>query len=108
MERVSRKEETRYKIVIVGDVHVGKTTLFCKYVEGEDLIGKEPIVTVIDFKRKQIKIDDKDIQLYIWDTAGQEKFRSIVSTYFKGCDGIMLVFDLSDASSFANATSKWY
>ena len=61
-----------------------------------------------NFKIKDIIVDNKDIKLYIWDTAGQEKFRSIVSTYFKGCDGVMLVFDLSNLNSFTSATTKWF
>ena len=44
---------------------------------------------------KQININNSPVKLYIWDTAGSEKYRSIVSTYFKGCHGIIVVFDLS-------------
>ena len=47
------------------------------------------------FKIKNILIGKDPVKLYIWDTAGSEKYRSIVSTYFKGCDGVILVFDLS-------------
>jgi Ras-related protein Rab-1A len=46
--------------------------------------------------------------LYIWDTAGQEKYRSIVSTYFKGCHGVLMVFDLSNEKSFKNIKEQWY
>ena len=52
-------------------------------------------MTTVDFKMKNINYKGKPVKLYIWDTAGQEKFRSIVSTYFKGCNGIILVFDVS-------------
>lgn len=44
---------------------------------------------------KNITIKEKPVKLYIWDTAGSEKYRSIVSTYFKGCQGVIIVFDLS-------------
>ena len=44
---------------------------------------------------KSVQIQKQTIKLYIWDTAGSEKYRSIVSTYFKGCNGVMMIFDLS-------------
>jgi GTPase SAR1 family protein len=49
----------------------------------------------VDFKIKNITLKGKPAKLYIWDTAGQEKYRAIVSTYFKGCHGILLIFDVS-------------
>ena len=93
---------------MVGDPNVGKTTIFWKYIEGEFLAEKSATVTTIDFKIREIKINREPIKLYIWDTAGQQRYRSIVSTYFKGCDGVMLVFDLTKPESFTNVTTKWY
>lgn len=69
--------------------------MFWRYVEGEFLASKDTLITTIDFKMKQINIHNKTIKLFIWDTAGSEKYRSIVSTYFKGCEGVLLMFDLS-------------
>lgn len=80
---------------MIGDPHVGKTTLFWKYIEGEFLAERTSNVTTIDFKIKEIKIDGVAIKLFIWDTAGQEKYRAIVSTYFNGCQGVMMLFDLT-------------
>lgn len=65
-------------------------------------------MTTIDFKIKNIQLKDKPAKLYIWDTAGQEKYRSIVSTYFKGCHGVLMVFDLSSERSFKNIKEQWY
>lgn len=79
----------------MGDVNVGKTALFWRFTEGDFLANKDTLVTAIDFKMKGITIDNKPVKLYIWDTAGSEKYRSIVSTYFKGCQGVVIVFDLS-------------
>ena len=95
-------------MILVGDPYVGKTALFYRYIEGEFLSEKAATITTIDFKIKEVKIQGETVKLYIWDTAGQEKYRSIVSTYFKGCDGVMLVFDLSNPISFKNVTTKWY
>ena len=87
--------EARYKIILVGDVNVGKTALFWRFTEGEFLNNKETLVTTIDFKMKDMKINNKQVKLYVWDTAGSEKYRSIVSTYFKGCQGVVVAFDVS-------------
>ena len=105
---LAKDKELKYKIIMVGDPCVGKTALFWKYIEGDFLNEKATTVTTIDFKIQDITIDQQPIKLYIWDTAGQEKYRAIVSTYFKGCDGVMLIFDLSNFSSFTNVTTKWY
>lgn len=88
-------DDARYKVILVGDVSVGKTAMFWRYTEGEFLAHKDTMVTTIDFKMKHITVDNKPIKLYVWDTAGSEKYRSIVSTYFKGCQGVVIVFDLS-------------
>ena len=105
---LAQDKQLKYKIIIVGDPCVGKTALFWKYVEGDFLADKATTITTIDFKIKEIAIEGKNVKLYIWDTAGQQKYRAIVSTYFKGCDGVMLVFDLSSFTSFTNVTTKWY
>lgn len=87
-------QEKKYKYILVGDSNVGKTALFWRFVEGNFSEGKNTLVTTVDFKMKNISVNNTNAKLYIWDTAGQEKYRSIVSTYFKGCHGIFLVFDL--------------
>jgi Ras-related protein Rab-1A len=65
-------------------------------------------MTTIDFRYKTIRLHDKQVRLCIWDTAGQEKFRSIVATYFKSCQGVVLVFDLSNRESWDNIRQVWY
>lgn len=82
------------KIVIIGDSGVGKTNLMTKYCEG---VFRESYVATIgvDFKLKDIRINDLLIRLQIWDTAGQERFRNITQAYFKGAKGIILAFDLT-------------
>lgn len=104
----SSGNEAHYKIIMIGDQAVGKTTLFWKYMEGEFLQEARSSVTTIDFKIKEVAIDGKTIRLFIWDTAGQEKYRAIVASYFNGCQGVMLVFDLNNPATFLSATTKWY
>ena len=56
----------------------------------------------IDFKIKTVEIDGKRVKLQIWDTAGQELFRTITTAYYRGAMGILLVYDISDEQSFLN------
>jgi len=54
----------------------------------------------VDFRFRTVKIDGKTVKLQIWDTAGQERFRTITSAYYRGADGIIMVYDTTNAESF--------
>ena len=54
----------------------------------------------IDFKIKTIEVGDKTVKLQVWDTAGQERFRTITTAYYRGANGILLVYDICDENSF--------
>ena len=97
--------EYLFKILLVGNSNVGKSSLFLRFV---DEIWKENFVPTIgvDFKIKSIKIDNKTIKLQIWDTAGQERFKSILSSYYKGANGILLLYDITNLNSF-KSLSNW-
>ncbi len=98
--------QVRYKIILVGDAAAGKTSIFWRYIKNEEPV--DHLVTTIDFRYKNIEIQDKKVKLCIWDTAGQEKFRCIVATYFKSCDGVILVFDLSNPKSWESIKTVWH
>ena len=96
-----------FKCVIIGDSGVGKSSMLLKFVD--DKFNCSHLTTIgIDLKVKIITVDDKKYKLQLWDTAGQEKFRSIVATYFKSCQGVILVFDLSNGESWENIKNIWY
>ena len=59
----------------------------------------------VDFKIKTLDVEGKSVKLQIWDTAGQERFRNIISSYYRGAQGIMLVYDITDLESFQNLNS---
>ena len=61
----------------------------------------------VDFMIKTVEIDGEKIKLQIWDTAGQERFKTITPTYYKGADGIIIVFDVTKLESFENI-EKWF
>ena len=80
---------------------VGKTCLLLRY--SNDSFSKTFITTIgIDFKIKYVDLCGKQVKLQIWDTAGQERFRTITTSYFRGAQGILLVYDVTDAVSFSN------
>lgn len=87
------------KLLMIGDSGVGKTCLLLRYAN--DSFSPTFITTIgIDFKIKNIDIDGKRVKLQIWDTAGQERFRTITTSYFRGAQGIVLVYDVTDRRSF--------
>jgi small GTP-binding protein len=88
-----------FKILTIGESGVGKTCILRRFVENKFL--KNHLATIgIDFKTKTLTINDQEIKLKIWDTAGQERFRNITTQYYKGADGIVLVYDVTDDASY--------
>lgn len=93
------------KLLMIGDSGVGKTCLLLRYAN--DSFSPTFITTIgIDFKIKNIQLGGKRIKLQIWDTAGQERFRTITTSYFRGAQGILLVYDVTDRPSF-QAIRNW-
>jgi small GTP-binding protein len=99
------QDEHLLKILVIGDSAVGKSCLLLRYTDNK---FTETFLTTIgvDFKTKFIDIDGRKVKLQIWDTAGQEKFRSITKAYYRGAHGIMVVFDLSRRETF-NQVKNW-
>lgn len=91
--------EALYKIVLIGDSGVGKTSLLLRFAE--DVFNATPLQTIgVDFKIKTLKIDDKIVKVQVWDTAGQERFRSISQTYFRNAHACIAVYDVTSKTSF--------
>ena len=87
-----------FKILTLGESGVGKTCILRRFVENK--FSKNHLATIgIDFKTKTISIKGYEVKLKIWDTAGQERFRNITNQYYKGADGIILVYDLTNKES---------
>ena len=88
-----------FKILTIGESGVGKTCILRRFVENK--FSKNHLATIgIDFKTKTLNIYNQEIKLKIWDTAGQERFRNITTQYYKGADGIVLVYDVTEESSY--------
>ena len=92
----------KFKIILIGDVGVGKTSLLERYMD-EQFIETRPCTIQADSKIKSIKIDNlTSATLTIWDTCGQERFRGMTKLFFKNAQGIILLFDVNNRNSFSN------
>ena len=103
---------TEYKIVLIGNTAVGKTSLFKKLATG-DFNDKNISTIGMDKKSLTVEIEvnennqivKKQIDISLVDTAGEERFRSITKTYFKESDGVLLLYDVTNKESFKNVES---
>jgi len=90
-----------FKLLLIGDSGVGKSCLLLRFAD--DTYTESYISTIgVDFKIRTIELEGKTVKLQIWDTAGQERFRTITSSYYRGAHGIIVVYDVTDADTFAN------
>ena len=107
-------ESIVYKIILIGDSSVGKTCLFKKITTGT---FSEKIISTIGMDRKSLSFkipikDDKgneiekNFEIQLWDTAGQDRFRSITKQYFKDSQGLFLLYDITNKETFDNL-DKW-
>ncbi|KAL7685674.1 putative small GTP-binding protein [Plasmopara halstedii] len=95
------KKRHKLKLLLLGDSGVGKTSLM-RVFSGDEFSESMLATAGVDFKLRHITVGDDAITLQIWDTAGQERFHRITATYYKGANGIVLVYDVSDRRSFEN------
>ena len=93
------------KIIIVGNSNVGKTNIVTRYVKGE--FSNEYMITIgMDFLTCNLELDNKIFKLRLWDTAGSEKFRSVTRGYYSNTCYALIVYDITDDSSF-NSVKQW-
>lgn len=102
MATTEASSDLHIKIVLVGDSGVGKSNLILWFVNNK---FDENIITTIamDFHSEDLTIRDQRIKLQIWDTAGQEKYKSLAKSYYKVSNAIIIVFDITDWGSFDKA-----
>ena len=91
--------EIIFKLLLVGNASVGKTSLFFRFINNKFLNSYSSTIGV-DFQTKIYEHKGYKIKLQIWDTAGQERFHSITSNYFHGADGILFIYDITNINSF--------
>ncbi|KAL0235210.1 hypothetical protein GEMRC1_001792 [Eukaryota sp. GEM-RC1] len=94
-------QDRAYKIVIIGDSEVGKSSLLRRFCDSE-FDDRESVTIGIDFRAKTTKVDSRDCKLTIYDTAGQCKFRTLCASFYRQSDGILLVYDVTKRTSFSS------
>merc|ERR1712154_333047 len=96
---------SKYKLVFLGEESVGKTSIITRFMY--DHFDDTYQATIgIDFLSKTMYLEDRVLRLQLWDTAGQERFRSLIPSYIRDSSVAIVVYDISNKSSFLN-TAKW-
>ena len=100
------KKNIILKIALLGDPAVGKTSLINRFAE--DVFKDDYLPTLgVNIIMKKLKIDDVNVQLAIWDIAGQDKYELTRKLFFEGCSGALLVYDLTRNATIDRIKSKW-
>ena len=100
-----KPENPKYKLIFLGDQSVGKSCILNRFMN--DTFTEEYQATIgLDFQSKNVQIDNQDIHLLLYDTAGQEKFRALIPMYTRDANIILLVYDVTSKDSFLHL-SDW-
>jgi len=94
-----------FKYIIIGDTGVGKSCLLLQFID-KRFRQKHEVTIGVEFGARMINVDGKNIKLQIWDTAGQESFRSITRSYYRAAAGAILVYDITRRETF-NHLARW-
>ena len=98
-------EIPKYKLIFLGDQSVGKSSILNRFLN--DTFTEDYQATIgLDFQSKNVQIENQDIHLLLYDTAGQEKFRSLIPMYTRDANIILLVYDITNRDSF-NHLPDW-
>ncbi|XP_065197021.1 ras-related protein Rab-13-like [Sycon ciliatum] len=96
-----KKYDHKFKVHLLGDQAVGKTSLLLRYAEERFYRTYDPTLN-IDIKYRDVEYQGKRIRVELWDTIGQERFRSTISATLKDIDGVVLVYDVMDSESLVS------
>ena len=95
------EQEITLKILLIGDSYVGKTSLLLQYIDRE--CPENHMATIgVEFKDKIVQINKKNVKLQVWDTSGQERYRSITKNFYRNADGVMFICDVTKENTFEN------
>lgn len=95
----TKKADHQIKLLLLGEQAVGKSSLIMRYTDNEfhlNIMGTGGM----DLKRKKIQIENEDVKVLIYDTAGHERFRSIAKTQYRGSQGVIIIYDVTEKKSF--------
>ncbi|KAH7914936.1 ras-domain-containing protein [Hygrophoropsis aurantiaca] len=96
------------KLLLIGNASVGKSSLLLRFSDEQWIPEDEASATIgVDFRVHKMEVNGRKVKLSIWDTAGQERFRTITASYYRGAQGIILVYDVANRETF-DALPKWF
>nr|KJB34934.1 hypothetical protein B456_006G091700 [Gossypium raimondii] len=93
------------KIVLLGDVGTGKSSLVLRFVRGQFVEFQESTIGAAFFSQT-LAVDDATVKFEIWDTAGQERYHSLAPMYYRGAAAAIIVYDITNLASFERA-KRW-
>ena len=100
-------DEETYKVVLIGESGVGKTSIihYFKYETYDDSLES---TNAVGFVSKELNFNGRNIKFDIWDTAGQEKYRSLTKIFYTNSNVVVLVYDMTNRESFEEIKNYWY
>ena len=107
VEEENDKKDTPYKVVLIGESGVGKTCIMAQFISNKFDPNTITSATA-QFFIKNIEIDGKILTFHFWDTAGQEKFRSLAKIFYKDAHVVILVYSITNSKSFKTMKEYWY
>lgn len=102
---MSEGGDIRCKVVIIGEQLVGKTCIVNRFVN--DSFSQTPQTVGAGYESKSLNVEGKNVRLQIWDTAGQEQYRSIATSYIRGSNAAIIVYGVDDKQTF-ESTQQWF
>lgn len=101
------QELINVKLLLIGNSSVGKSSLLLRFSDKQWLPEDEASATIgVDFRVHKMEVKGRKVKMSIWDTAGQERFRTITASYYRGAQGVILVYDVSNRETF-EALPRW-
>ncbi|KAH8281317.1 hypothetical protein KR018_009153, partial [Drosophila ironensis] len=94
-----------FKILVLGDSGVGKSCLLTRFSDGR-FSGTHHATVGVDFKMVTVELAGSPVKLQFWDTAGEERYRALLTAYFRGTHGVLLVYDTTSMASF-RSLERW-
>ena len=106
-EQHQNKKGESIKVVLIGNSGVGKTCISQRYISNS-YSSQEGSTIGASYFQKQLSLNGKTVQLDIWDTAGQEKYRSMGKMFYKDAYIVLLIYDITDKKSFKDLKNVWF
>ena len=103
VDKTQTYHDALFKIIIIGDSGIGKSCVLKRLME-DDFKDDHDVTVGVEFGSHLIKVEDKILKLQVWDTAGQESFRSITKIFYRGAHVVILAYSIISAMSFENLT----